>query len=239
MAQQTRKYRFEFRGYNLIPVAGSNAGTPWVKTDTSSGGSPTVQGLAGGGVRLLMDNTNEIQNLCLSFGDLLAFDIDELISFEAIVKVNAATLDSATQVAWGLTGNRADAIDSIAQAALFRIIGDNNVVCESDDGTNDNDDKSTGLTQGTDWKRYLINFAERITTQEPPSLSLGGKSNVSFYMGNSRGALRRVAESTRFDMSNYAGSLQPFFQIQKTADTNTDALDVLECCVEVKLPDYS
>lgn len=238
MAQQTRCYRYDFRGHHAFPLTASGVGTPWVTAITSSGGTPTVLGLAGGGVRLLMTSDSEIQNVCLYMGDLLAFDIDEILRISFIAKTVAA-LDSTTQLAFGAIGNRNDAIDSIAQAAIFRCVGDNNVVVESDDGTNNNDDVASGLTLGTDWKRFEINLADRVTTLEPPSASTGGKSNVGFLMGNAQGSLRRVAEGTRFDMSNYSGSLQLFAQIQKTADTNTDNLDILECEVEVKLPNYS
>lgn len=238
MAQQTRKYRYDFRGHIAYPATASGVGTPWVKADTSTSGSPTIGGLTGGGVRLLLASTGEIENLCLYFGDVLAFDIDELVSFEIIAKT-VATLDSTTSLAFGLTSARNDAIDSITEAAIFRCIGDNSIVVETDDGTNNNDDVATGMSMGTSWQRFKIDFASRNTTQDPPSLSLGRKGNVEFYVGNSLGSLRRVASGTRFDMSNYSGGLQPFIQLQKTSDTNTDNLDILECCVEVKLPDYS
>lgn len=237
MSQQTRQYRYDFRGYNLIPVAADNAGGPFVKADTSSAGSPTVQGIAGGGVRLLLDDTSEVQNLCLYMNDILAFDIDEIIRMWAIVKT-VASLDSASQLAFGLASERNDAIDSIAEAALFRCIGNNNVVVESDDGMNNNDDVSTGLTLGTTWKRFEINFKERTKTVSPPATP-NKKSDISFYGANDYGSLRRVASGTNFDMSNYSGGLQLFAQLQKTADTNTDNLDILEMGVEVQLPDYA
>lgn len=234
MAKITRKIKYDFRGELALAAAGSGAGNPFVKADTSSSGSPTVGGLDGGGIRLAFDNTNEAQNLCVYMGDVLAFDIDEIICVELIVKA-AQTFNAATSVAFGLASARNDAIDSIAEAALFRCIGDNSVVVETDDGTNNNDDVSTGLTLGTSWQRFSINFAERNTTQEPPSLSLGRKSNIGFYGGNANGSKRRVASGTRFDMSNYSGGLQLFFQLQKTADTNEDTFDVLRASVEVSV----
>jgi hypothetical protein len=135
-----------------------------------------------------------------------------------------------------LASARNDAIDTIGEAALFRAIANNSLVVETDDGTNNNDDVATGLTLGAAWKRFEINFAERVSTMEPPSLSLGRPSNVGFYGANDNGSLRRVASGTRFDMSNYSSGLQPFFQLQKTADTNTDNLDVLQVGVEFNLP---
>jgi hypothetical protein len=239
MGKQTRTYRFDFRGYHNIAATASNVGGPWCKADTSSAGTPTMIGLNGGGLQLSFDNTSEIQNLCLYMGDKLPFDIDEIIRAWFIVKAHQ-TLDSATSFAWGLTGARNDDIDTIAQAALFRCIANNTVVVETDDGTNDNDDKATGLTlSSTAWGRYEIDFAARNTTVEPPSASTGRPSNIEFYGPNSQGSSRRVASGTRFDMSNYTSGLQFFFQIQKTADTNTDKFSILECGIEMNLPDYA
>jgi len=235
MSRRTGQLIYDFRGHLAFPATASGVGTPWTIADTSSAGAPTFGGLAGGGYRMAFASNTEIENLCLYFGDVLAFDIDDLIRFWAIVKT-VATLDTATSLAFGLTGARNDAIDSIAQAALFRCIGDNNVVVESDDGTNDNDDVVTGMTLGAAWKRFEINFAERNTSRDAPSLSLGRKSNIGFYMSNDLGQLRRVAPNTRFDMSNYTAGLQPFFQLQKTSDNNTDNLDILQVGVEFNLP---
>jgi hypothetical protein len=232
MALQTRKIHYDFRGEIALAAAGSGAGGPFVKADTSASGSPTVGGLTGGGIQLKLASTSEVENLCVYMGDVLPFDIDDLISVEIIAKT-VATLDSATSIAFGVCSARNDAIDSLAAHASFRCIGDNNVVVETDDGTNDNDDVATGLTLGTSWKRFAINFAERNTTMEPPSVSLGRKSNIGFYGANNNGSLRRVASGTRFDMSNYTSGLQLYAQIQKTADTNVDSLDILEMTVEV------
>jgi len=239
MSRQTREYRYDFRGHLLFPVTASGAGTPFVTAVSAAAGSPTVQGVTDGGARLAFDNTVEVQNLCLYMGDVLPFDIDDIIRAWFIVKA-AQTFDATSQVAWGLAGARNDAIDTIAQAALFRCIANNAIVVESDDGTNNNDDVATGLTlSGADWARYEINFAERITTIDPPGVSTGRPSNIGFYGANSLGSLRRVASGTLFDMSNYATGLQFFVQLQKTADANTDAFDILECGVEVTLPNYA
>ena len=236
MGRQTRIWRHDFRGHQLLAETASGTGGPFVKADTSSSGAPTVVGLDGGGIRILLANTNEVENVCVYFGDKLSFDIDDIIRASFVVSC-AAALNAAESLAFGLTGARNDAIDSIAQAAIFRCIGDQNVVVETDDGTNDNDDKVTGLTLGTSWKRFDIDFASRNTTIEPPSVSKGRKSNIEFYGSNSiSGARRRLAAGTRFDMSNYSGGLQPFFQLQKTAATSTGNLDILSVEVEYNEP---
>jgi hypothetical protein len=49
----------------------------------------------------------------------------------------------------------------------------------------------------------------------------GGKSDVKFYIDGAR-----VAASTTFDMSGYSAGLQPYVQIQKTSDANTDSVVV-------------
>lgn len=238
MSRQTRKYQYDFRGHHLIPTTAANLGSPFSKADASSGGAPTILGLNGGGLRMLLAADAEAENLCLYMGDILPFDIDDIISVEFIAKTVAA-LDSTTMLAFGLCSARNDAIDSLTAHASFRCIGDNNVVVETDDGTTDKDDIATGLTLGATWKRFRMDFASRNSTFEPPSVSLGRKSNIEFYGANDNGSLRRVASGTRFDMSAYTAGLQLYAQLQKTSDTNTDNLDILECSVEVSLPAYA
>lgn len=230
-----RTFFDDFRGHYKVPLAASNVGTKWSKADTSSSGSPTVQGVDNGGIKLLFDNTSEVQNLCLYMGDVLPFKITDLIRVEFLASCIAA-LDSATSLAFGLASARNDAIDSLAAHASFRCIGDNNVVVETDDGTNDNDDVATGLTLGATPKRFAIDFATGIFTKDPPSLSVGRTGDVQFSGGNANGSLRRVASGTRFDMSNYTSGLQVYAQLQKTADTNVDWMILHEVLVEYRVP---
>ena len=200
---------------------------PWVITDTSSAGTPTYTRLdhgetAGvfrpGVAQLAFDSQTEAQNVCLSFGDKLAFDITTLRGFECGVRFVATTgsqKDSNTTFACGVTGDRNDTIDTIAYASLFRLAGAGTlaVVCESDDGTNNNDDIATGFTMtDTVWCKFKIDFSKL--------------TDVKYYAGLSTGQLRRVATGTTFDMSNYAAGLQPFFQLQKASDNNTDLVQI-------------
>lgn len=194
----------------------ASATTPWGITDTSAAGTPTYvagvdHGTSGGAygiAKIDFDNTSEVQNVCLSFLDVLTFDINDRLIFECRLKMNQATLDTATSFAFGLTGDRNAAIDSVAQAMLFRVIGSDSVVCESDDGTTDKDDVATGLSLVNAYKLFKID-AQDLTS-------------VKFFMSDANGNLKRVASGTTFDVSAYSGALQPFFQLQKTADTNTD-----------------
>lgn len=193
-------------------TAADNA--PFLITDTSSAGTPTyayVDGSATGELKVDLASTNEVENVCVSMGDVLQFDIDNIVEVEYRVKMNQAALTSGTSFAFGVTGDRNDAIDSVAQAALFRLIAADSttlVVCESDDGTTDKDDIATGKTLINAYKDFKISFA-------------CGKADVRFFIDG-----EPVATGTTFDMSAYSGQLQPFMQLQKTATTAVDGFTV-------------
>jgi hypothetical protein len=200
----------DFFGADTFTTAGQ--GSPWAIADTSSSGTPTyatVSPSATGEVALTLASTSEVENVCLSFGDKLCFDIDNIQRFEARVKVSSMTTGS--ELVFGLGSARNDTQDSVANNAWFKMVGATSttaLVVETDDGTNDYDDKATGATLSTTYKKFVIDFT-------------GGKSNVKFYVDGVR-----VAASTTFDMSNATSSLQPIIQIQKAANTNVDAVTI-------------
>lgn len=201
------KFEEDFLGPMTLTASPTN-GDLWDIADTSSAGTPTYTvGGINGEATLAFDNTSEVQNVCLFQSDVLNWDIDLIQRIEMRVKTTA-TLDSATSLAFGLASARNDAIDSITAHASFRIIGNNTLVVESDDGTTDKDDVATGASLSDTYKKFVIDFT-------------GGKSNVKFYVDGVR-----VAASTTFDMSGYTAGLQPYVQIQKTADTNTDSVTI-------------
>jgi hypothetical protein len=90
------------------------------------------------------------------------------------------------------------------------------VYLETDDGTRDVDDVSSGVTLGTTFKRFVIDFT-------------GGKSDVKFYIDG-----QRVGASQKFDMSAYSSGLQPIIQLQKAANTNADSVIMDYIRVECK-----
>lgn len=204
--QDFQHYEDDFIGTVATFPTSADPATPWLVDDTSSSGTPTYT--TGTSVAVLtLASTEEVENVCLHHGDALSFDIDLIQSIEFSAKTVAA-LDSATTIVMGLGSARNDDPDAVAANAFFKLAGSNAVVCESDDGTTDNDDKATGVSLAATYKRFLIDFT-------------GGKSNVKFYIDGDR-----VASSTTFDMSGYSAGLQPIFQIQKTSDTNTDSLTI-------------
>ena len=202
--QDFQHWHDDFNGTVATFPTSADPATAWLVDDTSSSGTPTYTKGTSEAI-LTLASTAEVENVCLHFGDALDFDIDLIQSVEFRAKVTA-TLDSATTIVMGLGSARNNDPDAIAANAFFKLAGSNAVVCESDDGTTDNDDKATGVSLSSTYKRFLIDFT-------------GGKSNVKFYIDG-----ERVASSTTFDMSGYSAGLQPIFQIQKTSDTNTDAL---------------
>ena len=224
--KNTWRYFEDFHGGGTFGTSAS-AGDDWVITDTSSSGTPTYTRLdhgegaavnAPGVAALAFDTQGEPQNICLSFGDKLCWDFDSLQHIEGRIRLApAGTLkDSTTTLAWGISGDRNDTIDTIAVASLFRLAAGsavNTVVAESDDGTNNNDDIATGVTLADDtWHRWEMDFS--VTT------------DVKFFLADSNDRLKRVSQATTFDMSNHDGGVQPFFQVQKASDNNADAMHI-------------
>lgn len=201
----------DFLGPQTLTASPANSDL-WDIADTSSAGTPTYTvGGTNGEATLAFDSQPEVQNVCLFQSDVLNWDIDQLIQVEFRVKVTAAVggvLDSATSVAFGMCTARNDAIDSLASHASFRAIGSNAIVCETDDAVTDKDDIATGVsfTSGT-YKRFVIDFQD--------------SADVKFIIDGAR-----VASSTTFDMSGFTTGMQPYLQLQKTADANVDSVTV-------------
>lgn len=203
-------YREDFNGAVATFPTSADPATPWLVADTSAAGTP-VYTKGTSDATLTLAATNEVENVCLYFGDALDFDIDDLQRVEMRVKISASTMTSGSILCFGVASARNDTADNVTANAWFRMEGANSttlVYCETDDGVNDNDDKSSGVTLGTTFKEFVIDFA-------------GGKSNVKFYIDG-----QRVASSTTFDMSNYSSGLQPLVQIQKAANTNVNGVVV-------------
>jgi hypothetical protein len=119
-------------------------------------------------------------------------------------------------LAFGLQSARDDNTDSTANNAQFKLAGSNAIVCETDDGTTDNDDKATGLSLVATYRECVIDFT-------------GGKSDVKFYVDGNR-----VASTTTFTMAAATSSLQPFVQMSKTASTNVNSVTIDYVSVECK-----
>jgi hypothetical protein len=182
--------------------------SPLTIRDISVAGAPTygfVDGSSRGELSVAMATDVEIENLCLYQDDVLQFDIDKIIEVSWRVKLNQALLDSKSMFSVGVIGDRNDAIDSIAQSVLFRVVAASAAVTvETDDGTTETSLVATDTTLAAAYKTLTINFA-------------AGTNDVRFFIDG-----EPVATATTFDMSAYTGKLQLFAQIQKTSDSNAD-----------------
>lgn len=208
----------DFWGGDVFSTSGQ--GSPWAVADTSAAGAPTVAMVtpsATGEVAITLAATSEVENVCLSFGDTLSFDIDNLLMFECRLKVSGCT--TGTIISWGLGSARNDTPASMTALALFQMVGVTSttaVTIETDDNVTDTAPVTSGQTLATVYKKFQIDFS-------------GGKSNVKFYINGVR-----VGAATTFTMAGYTGSLQPFFQVQKAANTNVDALTIDYVKVELR-----
>jgi len=234
MSVQTARDYFSFRGAYAPPVVASRQGALCSKI--TGAGPPTVKSVSGGSMDLALTATSEVQVATLYMGDILPYDIDDLIRITIRAKLTAA-LAAAVSGVFGLATAQNDALDSLANFALFKFDGSNAIVCETDDGGSfDLDDKPTGLSLVATYRRFVIDFATGLKAQSPPSLSKGGTADVRFCMSNDRGALTRVAGGTGFDLSAFTSNLQLFAQIQKTTGTAVGTLSLLDAEIEYRLP---
>lgn len=195
---------------------GAALGPCWAVADTSAAGSPTKEMLLTG-YHLAFDSQAEAQNLCLYWGDVLSVLITKLMSVEFLIAFGGAAKDTTTTLAFGVGSARNDTTDSIAVNAMFKIVNTSTtlgLVAETDDGTTDTDDVATGKALTASLKRFKIDFRR-------------GLGDVRFF-----GDGQPLCESQRFNMSAATGGIQPFVQLQKTSDTNTDGVIIRRILLE-------
>ncbi|MHC4611103.1 MAG: LamG domain-containing protein, partial [Planctomycetota bacterium] len=178
----------------------------WKTVDVGDATQGLVADAHGGEVALALAATSEAEDAVLYHGDTKNFDIDSKLIFECRAKVT--TPGSGVTVVFGVAGDHNLDKDSISQHAWFRLQAGLDLLAESDDGTNDNDDVDTllNLVSGT----Y---YTFRIDLTDP--------SDVKFYVDTAR-----LLSTSTFDMSNFSGRLQPYFSVDKASGTGTATLTV-------------
>jgi hypothetical protein len=202
-------YFEDFIGPAVTIPASANIASPW--TVTVTGAAPPTSQRNNDRLVCTLTSASQIQILGNAHGDALGFDIDDVQRVVMRARIGAATFTSGSILVFGLGSARNDAADDVAANAWFRMEGANSttvVYVETDDAVRDNNDVSTGVTLGTTYKEFVIDFT-------------GGKSDVKFYIDG-----QRVAASTTFDMSSYSAGLQPIVQLQKAANTNADVFEL-------------
>lgn len=202
-------------------------------------GTPQSLALSSGGyVTLGLAVTSEAEAHRLSYG-AASFRIADLQWAKFRIACDA-NLPANTQIAVGLAGSPQDDPDNNAEGVWFKVLADNTIVMESDDGTTDQDDKSTGMSLGLTFRTLLLNFRDGMFRKD---IRLGGNEGgykaVLGSIENSNGVLRDVARSTQFTLSAASGPLQPFVQIAKTSSADWAHLFVQEIEIAVKRISYA
>lgn len=180
----------------------------WTIKDASSAGTPTYVNITedGGAAKLTIASNDEAEIVTLYHNDVLVYDVRSIKHVWWIAKV--ADIDAKTTLTMGVASAQHDTPDSVATNAWFRMEGSvstSNLLVETDDAVTDLDDKATGKTLSSTYKKLLIDFSY-------------GLANVRFYCDG-----ERVAAGTTFDMSGLTAGLnvQPFVQVQKAATSST------------------
>lgn len=183
----------------------------WTALDTSSGGDTTpllVADAVGGIIQFPLDATTEVQQSGLSFGDQRCFGLDKQIIVE--MRLALAVLPTLlAEAVWGLAGNTNAVADTIAESIWFKADGDGAIVCETDDGTTNNDDKATGVTvTAGEYATY------RIDCTDP--------TDIKFYINGAR-----VASGTTFSANATPTlALQPYLAINKASGAGVGTVNL-------------
>jgi len=195
--------------WNVVDVDGSSpavGATEAIVADSSNG-----QFL------LHLTAADEAQDAVLYMGDNKTFDVGNGLIFEA--RINMAVAPGGGDVSppepvcavAGMAGDHNLAKDSSTEHAWFR--WDASMVCktETDDTTNNNDDKATGITcvAGT-YNIFRIDFTT-IT-------------DVKFFIDGTQ-----VSTGTTFDMSNLTAGeqqMQPYFSLDKASGTGLGDMNI-------------
>lgn len=198
------------RAQALTTTPGHNG---WTVKDTSSAGTPTYLCVTedGGAMKLTLAATSEEEIVTMYQNDVLPYDLAQLQFVEFVAKV--AGIDSVTTLVFGVADAQNDTEDSVATNAWFRMQGSastSNVVVETDDGTTDKDDKATGVTLSSTYKKFTIDFTN-------------GLSDIRFYIDGAR-----VAASETFSLANVSSgqNVQPFVQLHKASGTGVPSISI-------------
>lgn len=200
------------RAQVLSTTPGQNG---WTVADTSSAGTPTYLCVTedGGAMKLTLASTSEAEIVTLYTNDVLPYDLAKLQRVWFVAKVSG--IDAVTTLTMGVGSARADTDDSVAVNAWFRMEGSAStslVVCETDDGTTDTDDKATGVTLSSTYKKFEIDFTQ-------------GLSDIRFYIDGAR-----VASAQTFTLASVTAgqNVQPIVQLQKASGTGTPSITIAQ-----------
>ena len=206
----------DFVGPVVIADQGTPGDSPWVTKDTSAAGAPTLAILGdanNGQFKLTMAANDEVENLCLYWNDELNIPYNGNPIFQTRLQLPTALI-ATDMLAFGLASARNDTLDTVAEAAWFRVEGANlNLLVETDDDTTNDDDNDTtvDLVAAT-WYEFKIDMSDL--------------TDVKFYYRASTdpsavSTWTELLASTTFNMSALGTNLQPVIQVQKSGGAGT------------------
>lgn len=198
---------------DFLGVAGGgpfDGTTLWNVVDVGGATEAIVADSSGGQFLLHLAVTDEAEDAVLYMGDNKTFDVGNGLIFETRVNMAVAPGTGVCAV-FGMSGDHNLDKDTVTEAAWFRFDASLVLKVESDDTTNNNDDKATGITvtAGT-YYVYRIDF----TTL----------TDVKFFVNGVR-----VAPTVTFDMSNLSAAeqqMQPYFSLDKASGTGLGDINI-------------
>jgi hypothetical protein len=198
-------------GLAAMVVGGAEeSGVKWAVIDVGDATQAFVADGANGAVLLNIAATSEAEDAVLCWNDQLGLDVTNGGVFQFRAQLDVLPTTGVAVVA-GLAGPHNLDKDTVANHAWFRWQANATGLVETDDTTNDNDDKATGLTTVVDtYNMYRIDFTDL--------------SSVKFYVDDVQ-----VATGTTFDMSNLTAAekiMQPYFSLDKASGTGVGALKI-------------
>ena len=200
-------------------------------------GTPTALAMVNGCVALGLEATEEAEAHAVTSGE--QFRIADL-QYLQIVAACSANLGANSGIALGLCKTRNNAPDSINEGVWFRVMDDNTVRAESDDGTTDVDDKLTNLSAGLTLKRFVFNFRDGWWKRDIRAGGhQGGSAAVQLSMDNAAGNLVPVCRGDQFTLAAASGPLEIFAQIVKASSADTGILYIKEIELGVKRASYA
>lgn len=191
---------------DFLGVAGGgpfDGTTIWNVVDVGSATEAIVADAPNGEFLLHLAAGNEAEDAVLYCGDNKTFNVGNGLIFEAKVDMAVAP-GTGVKAVFGMAGDHNLDKDSVTEHAWFSFAASLACLVETDDTTNDNDDKATGHTAvaGT-YDIYRIDFTDL--------------TDVKFFINGAR-----VATGTTFDMSNLSTAekqMQPYFSLDKASGT--------------------
>ena len=195
-------YKDDFTGL-VGQVTAADVGLTWGPIDVSAAGDTTPVILPGtaatgatGVVNLLMDvGQNEAQDSGIYWADQTPLNPYNDLQIEFRLALVDA-IGGNTTAMWGVEGDHNADGDTVAESAWFRVTGDQVLLTESDDTTNDESNTSTITLVASEFHIFRIDF--------------GNMADVKFFMDGTR-----VNAGAVHDMTNLTATEAMFQPIIK------------------------